>query len=322
MKKCFAFILCVVMALSMFSLTACKKDKGEKLQGNANITINGSVTEEAYKEIPTHYTGIKGRLKADFAADKNGLYVGLSVSDPDMRYQGNGVAGMLVSDYVGIAIDVGATRNEVTPVSEKTVLFRFDAKGRYSFSQGNDYGDWDEVASGEGSEKENADMPEFAFRVDGTALPVGDTTQVEGNVGYYAELFFTWKQLGTSASAIQKNSTILYCLEHRDVDWDIVVDASDLGSVHKYNTLTLLGDRKGANMPSNASEIKVDGKLDDAAWGNAPVISSGVMSDKVAGATAGEYSVKAFMGKNGLCVGIDVKETKLVSSQRDIKLAY
>lgn len=321
MKKCFTFILCAVMALSVFSLIGCGGSK-EELQNDAGITLNGVITESAYKEIPTHYTGIKGRLKADFAADEKGLYVGISVSDTDMRYTGSGVAGILASDYVGIAIDTSASRNEITGLSEKTVLFRFDAKGRYAFSQGNDYGEWEEKASGEGSETGLNDMPKFAYRIDGTPLPIGDTSEVEGNVGYYAELFFTWAQLGTSSKAINQNGMIMYCLEHRDVDWDIVVDASDLGSVHKYNTLTLLGNRKGANMPVNASEITVDGKLDDAAWETAPVVSSGVLSEKADGATAGEYTVKAFMGKNGICIGVNVNETKLITQQRDIAVAY
>ena len=323
MKKIITFVLCVCMAFGVFSLTACNKNKGEKLQADAKITLNGKVEEEAYKAIPTHATGIKGRLKADFAADKNGLYVGISVSDLDMRYTGNSVAGILESDYVGIAIDTSAGRNEITPISEKTVLFRFDVKGRYAYSKGDDYEGWDEVAVGEGSEQNDSDMPKFAFRIDGTALPVGDTSEVEGNVGYYAELFFTWAQLGTSEKEINANGTIMYCLEHRDVGWDIVVDTNSLSSVHKYNTLTLLGDRKGANMPANASEITVDGKMDEAAWENVPVISSGVLSEKVdGGATAGEYTVKAFMGKNGMCIGIDVKETKLIASQRNIGQAY
>lgn len=322
MKKIITFALCFVLGVSAFSLTACNKNKGEKLQESAGISVNGVVNEEAYKAIPTHDTGIKGRLKVDFAADKNGLYVGVKVADPDMRYTGSGVEGMLASDYVGLAIDVKATRNEVTGVSESTTLFRFDAKGRYTFSKGNDYGEWEEVASGEGSEQDLNDMPKFAFRADGTALPVGDDSEVEGNVGYCGELFYTWAQLGTTAEAIEANSTILYCLEHRDVDWDIVLDTNELGSVHKYNTLTLLGDRKGANMPTQAAEITVDGKLDDAAWQNAQVVSSGVLSEKAEGATAGAYTVKAFMGNNGLYIGVDVAETKLVNVQRGIPTAY
>ncbi len=322
MKKWMALVLSLVVALGAFSFTACHKKKGDALAKDAGIKLDGVVNEEVYKELPTHYTGIKGRLKADFAADKKGLYVGISVADTDMRYTGSGAEGMLASDYVGIAIDVAATRNEVTGLSEKTTLFRFDAKGRYAYSKGNDYSEWEEKASGEGSATEDNDMPLFVFRADGTALPVGDTSETEGNVGYYAELFFTWEQLGTTASAINKNGTIMYCLEHRDVDWDIVVDTNDLGSVHKYNTLTLLGERKGANMPVNAAEIKVDGVLDDAAWANAEVLSQGVLREKAPGATAGEYVVKGFMGKNGLCIGINVAETQLITEQRSIPLAY
>lgn len=322
MKKFVAFILCVLTALSVVSFAACSKNEKGKLQKDAGITLDGVVKEDAYKELPTHYTGIKGRLKPEFAADEKGLYVGIKVSDTDMRSTGNGVEGILASDYVGIAIDVSATRDEITPVGEKTVLFRFDASGRYAYSKGNDYGDWDEIASGEGSEKNNESMPKFAFRIDGTVIPVGDTSEVEGNVGYYAELFFTWNQLGTSASEIAKKGKLMYCMEHRDVDWDIVLDATNITDLHKFNTLTLFGERKGANIPEKASEVKVDGKLDDAAWANAPVLSSGVLSEKVSDATAGEYTVKAFMGKNGMVVGIDVKETQLVSEQRSITQAY
>lgn len=322
-KKWLAIAMCGIAAFSSLSLVSCGEDNATNgLQKSAGITVDAAITESAYKELPTHYTGIKGRLKADFAADEGGLYVGISVKDTDMRYTGSGVEGMLASDYVGIAIDTAGTRDQITAITEKTVLFRFDAKGRYTYSAGNDYGEWEEWTSGEGSETESNEMPKFSYRIDGTALATGDDSEVDGNVGYYGELYFTWAQLGTTATEINKKGKIMYCLEHRDVSWDIVVNASDLGSIHKYNTLTLFGDRKGANMPDKASEVVVDGKLDDAAWANAPVVSSGVLSEKAEGATAGEYTVKAFMGANGIVIGVDVKEKKLVNAQRGIETAY
>lgn len=333
MKKLLAFMLSACLALGAFSLTACG-DKDGELQKDAGITLNGKMTEQAYDAIPSRTAGIKGQLKAQFAADQNGLYVGLSVSDADMRYLGSvGDAGVekvetdeendaitehadsiTGSDYVGISIDVKANRDEVFGISSKTSLLRFDAAGRFTFSNGDEYGDWQLKTYGTGSVTGRSDMPKFSYRIDGVALGTDNSSEPIGNVGYYAEIFFSWSLLGTSADAINKNSTIMYCLEHRDYGVDVCTDAV-VAAPSYYNSLTLLGDRKGSNMPVKAPEITIDGKMDEAVWQTATVTNQGNFGEKFEGETAGEYIAKAFFGKDGVYLGVNVVDPHLEATE-------
>lgn len=311
MKKFVVCMLGAVMALSAVSLTACGGDNS--LQKDAGITLDGKMTEEAYDAIPSRTAGIKGQLKAQFAADQKGLYVGISVSDADMRYTSD-FETMVQGDYVGLAIDVAAKRGAESSVSEKTALIRFDCKGRYSFSRGNDYGVWEEISTGEGTTLDNGEMPAFAYYIDGAALETDNASEPIGNKGYNAELFFSWELLGTTAKEINTQKTVMYCIEHRDYGVDVCTDAV-ITAPSYYNSLTLLGSRKGSNMPENAPEITIDGKMDEAVWESATVTNSGNFAQLFEGETAGDYVAKAFMGKDGLYLGVQVNDPQLEAKE-------
>lgn len=287
----------LILFVFMLGLTlqACNGEKEEALPETVEITVDGEVTEEAYFLIPEKVTGVKGAVTVNYAADQTGIYFGIRVKDEKIEISKSG--GLLQSDYVGICVDVKADPDKNDGISESTHLFRFDITGRYTYSVGDDYGNWEELVA------------DKAFTLPGTETPKYELIVVEDE-GYSAEIYFTWEQLGTSASEIETQNRIMYYIEHRDYNVDIKADANIL-SPSSYNRLVLLGDRKGSNLPPVAPEITIDGKMDEEVWKSATITNEGNFGELFPGETAGDFIAKAFFGKDGVYFGVYVEEPEL-----------
>jgi len=278
------------------TVSACDKDEEvESLPDTVAINIDGVVDEEVYNLIPAKVTGIKGMVTVNYAASKEGIYFGITVMDSKMEISKSG--GLLMSDYIGLAIDTKAERDANDGISESTHLFRYDVTGRYTYSVGDDYGAWQEVAADKANAISGTDTPSYALAI-------------TENEKYCAEIFYTWEQLGTTAVEIETKKEIMYNIEHRDYNVDIKLDAN-LASPSSYHSLTLLGDRKGTSMPQVAPEITIDGKMDEAVWSTATITNQGNFASLFPGETAGDFVAKAFFGKDGVYFGVFVEEPEL-----------
>ena len=291
-RKIFVLLFALLFA---FVLPACNGEKKETLPDSVEITVDGEVTEEAYFAIPEKVTGVKGAVTVRYAADKTGIYFGITVKDESLEISKSG--GLLQSDYVGLCVDVKADPDKNDGISESTHLFRFDITGRYTYSVADDYGNWQELFADKADSLPGTETPEYALKV-------------EVNEGYSAEIYYTWEQLGTTAEAMEEQNRIMYYIEHRDYNVDIKADANIL-SPSGYNRLVLLGDRKGSNLPLLPPEITIDGIMDEEEWETATVTNEGNFSELFPGETAGDFIAKAFFGKNGVYFGVFVEEPEL-----------
>src|SRR5690554_6861407 len=102
MRKILYTLFTLLIALTLF---ACNNngtnDETLVLAENANISIDGFVDEQAYDIIQSKKTGVKGNVLVKYAADKEGLYFALVVTDNKHEVARTGIVN---SDYVGIAI--------------------------------------------------------------------------------------------------------------------------------------------------------------------------------------------------------------------------
>ncbi len=294
MKKISLIGFILLLAIVLF---ACDNDRTEKLElmDNANIQIDGFIDEDSYDIIPYRKAGVKGAVKVQYAADKNGIYFGLTVTDNDHQ---TARTGLVNSDYVGIALDVFAERGANNLIDETTHLFRVDVEKNYVYSVGDGYGGWEDVLDDQGNMIDEDNAPLVAIEV------IKDHS-------YVVELFFSWELLGTTANDMEENNNVMYYIEHRDLGVDVKADAN-IASPSNYNSLRLLGDRKGSNMPLDAPEIVIDGKMDEAIWENATITNEGNFKDIFGEETdAGDFIAKAFMGEKGLYIGVFVEDYNL-----------
>lgn len=288
-------IIFLLLFLVVLILQGCDGGKKETLPEKVEIDFDGEVTEEAYFLIPGKKTGVKGMVTVRYAADKTGIYFGIKVDDEKTEISRSG--GLLQSDYVGLCVDVKADPGKNDGISESTHLFRYDVSGRYTYSVGDDYGNWQELVAAKAFSLEGTDTPKYELKV------------VE-NEYYSAEIYFTWEQLGTTAAEMETQNRIMYYIEHRDYNVDIKADANIL-SPSSYNRLVLLGSRKGSNLPPIPPEITIDGIMDEEVWKTATITNQGNFSELFPGETAGNFIAKAFFGKDGVYFGVYVEEPEL-----------
>ncbi|NLB84942.1 MAG: hypothetical protein GX794_02360 [Acholeplasmataceae bacterium] len=293
MKKIYLIISILLLS---FSLIACNGENKNnlKLAENANISIDGFIDEDAYDLIPYRLAGVKGQVKVQYAADKAGIYFGLTVTDKKHEVA---KTGLVNSDYVGIAIDAFAVRGENNLVEETTHLFRVDVEKNYVYSVGDGYGSWDDLLTGKGD----------TITDDGLEIHI----EVIKDDSYIVEMFLSWERLGTNSADVETRNNVMYYIEHRDFGVDVKADAN-IQAPSNYNSLRLLGDRKGSNMPLEKPEITIDGLMNEAAWDNATITNQGnfknLFGDNV---DAGDFVVKAFFGKDGLYIGVLVDDYDL-----------
>lgn len=296
MRKILYTLFTLLIALTLF---ACNNngtnDETLVLAENANISIDGFVDEQAYDIIQSKKTGVKGNVLVKYAADKEGLYFALVVTDNKHEVARTGIVN---SDYVGIAIDAKANRGLNNIIDESTHLFRVDVEKNFVYSVGDGYGGWVDVLSGQETEISADNAPTVYIEV------IKDHS-------YIVEMFFTWELLDTTSEEMEESNNLMYYIEHRDVGVDIKADAN-IASPSNYNSLTLLGDRKGSNMPIETPEITIDGKLDDELWNDATITNQGnfqaIFGEEV---DAGDFIAKAFMGEKGLYIGVESKDYNL-----------
>ena len=295
MKKIPHFLL----ALAALALAACNQSSTpvvETLPETLPITIDGVIDEDAYNVIPGRKAGVKAAVDVKYAASLEGIYFGLTVIDDN--HQVSPSSGIVASDYVGIAVDAKAEPKSDDGVDETTKLFRIDTMGRYTYTTGNEYGAWEDVASGRYTEPLTGETTPHVFH------------NVVPNEYYVVELFFTWEQLGTTGVQAQTQNRVMYYIEHRNYGVDIHADANILAP-SMYNRLVMLGDRKGSNLPETAPEITIDGILDEELWDTAFVTNSGNFSERVSGETAGDYHALAIWGEHGVYLGVEVEDPHL-----------
>lgn len=294
MKKISLIGFILLLAMVLF---ACNNDKTEKLElmESANISIDGFIDEDAYNLIPYRTAGVKGAVKVQYAADKNGLYFGLTVTDNNHEVARTGLVN---SDYVGIAVDAFATRGANNLIDETTHLFRVDVQKNYVYSVGDGYGGWVDILDDKGDSIDEDDAPSVYIEV----IP---------NHSYIVEMFFSWELLGTNAALVEENNNTMYYIEHRNLGVDVKADAN-IASPSNYNSLRLLGDRKGSNLPLDTPEIVIDGKMDDALWENATITNQGNFKDIFGeDVDGGDFIAKAFMGDKGLYIGVFAEDYNL-----------
>ena len=293
-----------LMALAALALSACNQSSSsstppvlETLPTTLPITVDGVIDEEAYNVIPGRTAGVKAAVDVKYAASAEGIYFGLTVTDT--RHQVSPSSGIVASDYVGIAVDAKARPLSDDGVDDSTKLFRIDTMGRYTYTSGNEYGAWEDVASGRYLTEiiSGDNVPTIAFNV------VADQY-------YIVEIFYTWEHLGTTGAALQTQNRLMYYIEHRNYGLDIHADANILAP-SMYNRLVMLGDRKGSNIPETPPEITIDGVLDDEAWDSAYVTNSGNFAARVSGETAGDYRALAIWGTHGIYLGVEVEDPHL-----------
>lgn len=295
MKKTIIYIFVIITSLI---LIACGDKNGEEkltFDESANILIDGFIDEQAYSKIPHRYTGVKGAVKVEYAADKEGLYFGLTVTDNKHEVARTGLVN---SDYVGIAIDTKAERGANNLIDETTHLLRVDVEKNYVYSVGDGYGGWVDLATGTGTNIEGDDTPEVHIEV------IKDHS-------YIVEIFFTWEMLGTTVDEMEQSNNLMYYIEHRDLGVDVKADAN-IASPSNYNSLRLLGERAGSNMPLETPEITVDGKMDEDVWDTATITNQGNFKDIFGEDVEGDdFIAKAFMGEKGLYIGVFVEDYDL-----------
>lgn len=298
MKKSPYLLTFLLTGLLLAGCTPSGNNSSEvkSLPDDLAITVDGLINEAAYDVIPSHLAGVKAGVKVQYAVGNDGVYFGLTVTDDSHKV--SAASGIVASDYVGLAVDAVAVPRSDDGVDETTKLFRVDTMGRYTYTTGNEYGAWEDIASGVYSDViSGEDLPTIALNV------VKDEY-------YVVEIFFSWAHLGTTAKDAAERNHLMYYIEHRDMGVDVHADANILAP-SLYNRLVYLGDRKGSNLPAKAPEIVIDGLLDDAAWANAVVTNSGNFKARVETETAGDYRALAIWGENGIYLGVEVEDPHL-----------
>lgn len=294
MKNIMLFGLVVITS---FILIACDHNNTAKLglAEDAQIVIDGFIDEESYDIIPSRKAGVVGAVDVKYAADKQGLYVGLTVTDDNHQVARTGLVN---SDYVGIVIDAHATGGANNLIETYTHLLRVDVEKNYVYSVGDGYGGWVDITSGQGTNLNITDGPEVHI-------------EVVLNHSYIVEMFFSWALLDTTAEEIEASNQVMYYIEHRNLGVDVKADAN-IASPSNYNRLTLLGDRKGSNMPQAVPTITMDGILDDSKWDSATITNVGNFKDIFdESIDAGDFVAKAFMDDTGLYIGVQVEDADL-----------
>lgn len=293
MKKLPYLITALAASLVLSGCNQTSSSEVENLPVLTNMTVDGVINEEAYDALPSRLAGVKASVLVQYAVGTEGVYFGLTITDT--YHQVSPSSGIVASDYIGIAVDALARPKSDDGVSESTKLFRVDTMGRYTYTSGNEYGAWVDVANGR-----------YESMISGENVPT-IAVNITKDVSYIVEIFYTWEHLGTTAAAAKDTNRIMYYIEHRNMGVDIHADANILAP-SMYNRLVYLGARKGSNLPAQAPEITIDGVLEEAQWNTAYVTNSGNFAERVEGETAGDYRALAIWGTKGIYLGVEVED--------------
>ena len=317
-----ALILAILMSLSMVACGSPDNSGGGGTGGGetpnytyvdlqaddtANITVDGIKNEVVYNEIPAYTFGIRASAKAYFVGTKAGLYAFFDVSDKNMFYNTTTIySGDCIEFYVepdnrSSASPRGTTRQiQVTP------------NGDYAVYGGNLIENWKILSSGNVS---TLNSNEYAIKVvaNGTPTVVGTDVGVKNDVGYTIEMFLSWEGMGVQARTVESNQygpsgVVGVAFGHRDVmSYDDTNDnyMNDVANTQpaKYHKLKLVGEFKGVSTPTLASEVTIDGVMNESQWANATVAGATSVTPESGTAT---INARAFFGANGLYIGVTV----------------
>lgn len=289
---------------------------------NVNITVDGIKNEAAYNAIPAFTFGIRAEAKAYFAASKEGLYVFFEVDDKTLYYSNEDV---YVADCVEFYLDSDNT-SRANP-RKTTRQIQVSPRGDYAIYKGDVEQTWvllgrslNGATTGVVSDK--AAGFAVATTHNGTVSPIGTDPGAKNDNGYTAEIFLSWASMEVDVRTVESNQygesgVVGVAFGHTDIInyndktnsrvsyMNDVANTSPL----KYHKLKLVGDYKGVSTPTVASEITIDGNMNEAQWATATVVGATSVTAASGDAT---IDARAFFGNNGLYVGVKVVgDTKL-----------
>lgn len=343
--KIIALILSLILAIGLFGACGKKQennnsneDKGGAEGGgkeqqtytyvdfetdsNVNITLDGIKNETAYDAIPAFTFGIRAEAKAYFAASKEGIYAFFEVDDKTLYYSNEDV---YVADCIEFYLDADNTSRANPRKTSRQV--QVSPRGDYAIYKGDVEQTWvllgrslNGVSTGVTSNKTNGFA--VATTCNGTVSPVGTNPGVKNDNGYTAEIFLSWASMEVDVRTVESNQygpsgVVGVAFGHTDIiNYDDVSNnrksyMNDVANTSplKYHKLKLVGDYKGVSVPTVASEITVDGNMNESQWASATVVGPTSVTADSGSATV---DARAFFGNNGLYVGVKVTgDTKL-----------
>jgi len=289
------------------------------------ITVDGVKNEAVYDQIPAYTFGIRAEAKAYFAASKLGLYVFFEVDDTNLYFSNQDV---YKADCIEFYLDSDNT-SRANP-RKTTRQVQVSPRGDWEIFKGDVEQTWVSLGknlNGQASgSMANNKANGFAVAVtyDGNVTEMGVNAGVKNDNGYTAELFLSWEGMEVDVRTVESNQygesgVVGVAFGHTDIinyDDDANSRRSYMNDVanttpNKYHKLKLVGNYKGVSVPSVASEINVDGVMNESQWTSAVVVGNTIVTPASGDAT---INARAFFGNNGLYVGVEVSgDTKLQS---------
>ncbi|MDR1094036.1 MAG: hypothetical protein LBL66_07810 [Clostridiales bacterium] len=354
-KRILNFILTAFFALALaFGAAACGGDKEPPLEDfdviDHEIAVTGDGDDPAYALMPLYKMGVRLNVDVKFINVEAGLYVYMKSNDTSQMYHRSSIEE---SDYLEITFDAPSA----APTTPNSSIFRFriDVLGRYEYSVGT--GNVGELFRTQGSRVLSADKPvaeivsgdisdadfvasgkevqQLVFKRSGTPTCTASTLSpdrpvLEGSESYNDtdeyfsfEAFFSWNEL--DSDRVREMGAAFAHNDIQDVLANVLGYHNNVSveTPNRYHRLRFVGQGKGVGRPTVASEIAVDGKMDEAQWDSAPTLSfpgQDVTNHTTPlGGPSYPIRARAFFGGQGLYLGVHVADKTLNAPAMDRK---
>ncbi|GHU99488.1 hypothetical protein FACS1894211_04980 [Clostridia bacterium] len=310
------------------------------------IAVTGKGDDPAYALMPVYHMGVRLNVEVKTINTPTGLFVYMHAKDPTNLYHKTSIEE---SDHLEITFDASSA----APAVPNSSIFRFriDVLGRYEYLTGT--GNVGEPFKVQGSRTiAEADVTagklteadyvtagnpvqQLIFTRDGTPTRTtsprsADRTELEASAsyndtdeGYSFEAYFSWNELDSD-----RPREMGIAFAHNDVQ-DVTAGVTGyhnniaIDTPNKYHRLRFVGQGKGVGRPTVASEVSIDGKMDEAAWDSAATLSfpgQDVTNHSTPlGGPSYPIRARAFFGDNGLYIGVSVADKTLNAPSMDNK---
>ena len=342
-------VLCAVCLVAGGCSVKASQEELDRLQGGVTIenpqhedsylaqfaqdddmTLDGALDEEVWKDNPTAYTFAHSMSTADNPITmttmnylgENGLYVAFDVKDTaiyysaDRRASGNTSVEIYVAAYAAQEWDGNSFRISVVPTEDGCVTEMYTYRSKTGVYQGT------ESLEREWAYWYKAHMA--ACRIDGAGVNTGM------NEGYSVELFVPWASFGLAgAPEAVKYMTAFYHVESAASDADNVWSSCyPSASTNTFNTwLVATNDAVGSNdvmseilRPAVPDDyMTMDGVFDEDVWHTENAIVYQIDSAQYGvDATVG---TTAHLSDKGVYLAVEVRDSKIyATNERAVNL--
>ncbi len=342
-------VLCAVCLVAGGCSVKASQEELDRLQGGVTIenpqhedsylaqfaqdddmTLDGALDEEVWKDNPTAYTFAHSMSTADNPITmttmnylgENGLYVAFDVKDTaiyysaDRRASGNTSVELYVAAYAAQEWDGNSFRISVVPTEDGCVTEMYTYRSKTGVYQGT------ESLEREWAYWYKAHMA--ACRIDGAGVNTGM------NEGYSVELFVPWASFGLAgAPEAVKYMTAFYHVESAASDADNVWSSCyPSASTNTFNTwLVATNDAVGSNdvmseilRPAVPDDyMTMDGVFDEDVWHTENAIVYQIDSAQYGvDATVG---TTAHLSDKGVYLAVEVRDSKVyATNERAVNL--